>query len=78
MARPASSGAAPTRPLVAHAIVTGLLPRETIPAELLAVPQPIMAVYEREQEAESDLDGLTACPCCSMTSRGLPPGAGRG
>lgn len=35
--------------LVAHAIVTGLLPRETIPAELLTALQPIIAFYEREQ-----------------------------
>jgi hypothetical protein len=39
--------------LVAHAIVTDLLPRETIPAEsLLEALQPILAFYEREQEAE--------------------------
>ncbi len=43
--------------LVAHAIVTDLLPRETIPAELLEALQPIIAFYEREgtepeQEAE--------------------------
>lgn len=38
--------------LIAHAIVTGLLPRETIPAELLEALQPILAFYEREQEAE--------------------------
>ncbi len=37
--------------LVAHAIVTGLLPRETIPAELLAALQPTMAFYEREHGA---------------------------
>ena len=37
---------------VAHAIVTGLLPRETIPAELLAALQPIIVFYEREQAAE--------------------------
>jgi|HigsolmetaAR202D_1030399.scaffolds.fasta_scaffold37439_2 hypothetical protein len=36
--------------LVAHAIVTDLLPRETIPAELLEALQPIMAFYEYEQE----------------------------
>lgn len=35
--------------LVAHAIVTGLLPRETIPAELLAALEPIIAFYEAEQ-----------------------------
>ena len=35
--------------LVAHAIVTGLLPCETIPAELLAALQPILAFYERER-----------------------------
>jgi hypothetical protein len=33
------------------AIVTGLLPRETIPAELLAALQPILAFYERKQAA---------------------------
>ncbi|NJO82131.1 MAG: hypothetical protein HC828_04540 [Blastochloris sp.] len=43
--------------LVAHAIVTGLLPRETIPAELLEALGPILAFYKRdqaepEQEAE--------------------------
>jgi hypothetical protein len=38
--------------LIAHAIVTGLLPRETIPAALLEALQPILAFYEREQEAE--------------------------
>jgi hypothetical protein len=38
--------------LVAHAIVTGLLPRETIPADRLEALQPIMAFYERKQEAE--------------------------
>jgi hypothetical protein len=43
--------------LVAHAIVTDLLLRETIPAELLAALQPILACYEyegteREQDAE--------------------------
>jgi len=38
--------------LVAHAIVTGLLSRETILAELLEALQPILAFYEREQEAE--------------------------
>lgn len=37
--------------LVAHAIVTGLLPRESIPAELLEAIQPILAFYEREQAA---------------------------
>jgi hypothetical protein len=37
--------------LVAIAIVTGLLPRETIPAELLAALEPSMAFYEREQAA---------------------------
>jgi hypothetical protein len=37
--------------LVAHAIVTGLLPRETIPAELLEALQPRMDFYEREQAA---------------------------
>lgn len=36
--------------LVAHAIVTGLLPRETIPAELEAL-QPSMDFYERQQAA---------------------------
>jgi hypothetical protein len=35
--------------LVAHAIVTGLLPRETIPAELLEALQPSMHFYERQQ-----------------------------
>jgi hypothetical protein len=37
--------------LVAHAIVTGLLPRETIPAELLEALQPILAFYKDEQAA---------------------------
>jgi hypothetical protein len=32
--------------LVAHAIVTGLLPRETIPAELLEALQPSINFYE--------------------------------
>jgi hypothetical protein len=41
--------------LVAHAIVTGLLPRETVPAELLEALEPIIAFYEREQ-AEPDRD----------------------
>ncbi len=36
--------------LVAHAIVTGLLPREIIPAELLEALQPILAVYSTEQD----------------------------
>jgi hypothetical protein len=41
--------------LVAHAIASGLLPRETIPAELLAALQPILAFYEREgSEREQD------------------------
>jgi hypothetical protein len=35
--------------LVAHASVTGLLPRESIPAELLEALQPILAFYERER-----------------------------
>lgn len=35
--------------LVAHAIVTSLLPRETIPAELLEALQPMLAFYERVQ-----------------------------
>jgi hypothetical protein len=35
--------------LVAHAIVTGLLPREIIPAELLEALQPILAFYEHER-----------------------------
>jgi hypothetical protein len=35
--------------LVAHAIVTGLLPREIIPAELLEAPQPIIAFYHRDR-----------------------------
>src|SRR5262245_6410459 len=35
--------------LVAHAIVTGLLPRETVPAELLEALEPIIAFYERER-----------------------------
>ncbi len=34
--------------LVAHAIVTGLLPRDSIPVELLEALQPIIAFYERE------------------------------
>jgi len=38
--------------LVGHAIVTGLLPRETIPGELLEALQPILAFYERERETE--------------------------
>ena len=38
--------------LVAHAIVTGLLPRETIPAELLEALQPTIAFYERKLVAE--------------------------
>jgi hypothetical protein len=37
--------------LVAHAILTGLLPRETIPAELLEALQPSMDFYERQQAA---------------------------
>lgn len=37
--------------LVAHAIMTGLLPRDTIPAELLEALQPILAFYKDEQEA---------------------------
>ena len=37
--------------LVAQAIVTGLLPRETIPAELLEALQPSMDFYERQQAA---------------------------
>jgi hypothetical protein len=41
---------------VAHAIVTGLLPRDTIPAELLEALQPIIAFYEHEQ-AEPEQDG---------------------
>lgn len=41
--------------LVAHTIVTGLLPRETIPPELLAALQPILAFYEGERtEPEQD------------------------
>lgn len=39
--------------LVAHAIVTGLLPRERIPAELLEALQPILGFYEREQAASA-------------------------
>lgn len=35
--------------LVAHAIASGLLPRESIPAELLAALQPILAFYERKR-----------------------------
>lgn len=35
--------------LIARAIVTGLLPRERIPAELLEALQPILAFYERER-----------------------------
>src|SRR5262245_30099193 len=34
---------------VAHAITTGLLPRDTIPAELLEALQPIIGFYERVQ-----------------------------
>jgi hypothetical protein len=37
--------------LVAHAIVTGLLPRETVPAELLEALQRSMNFYERQQAA---------------------------
>ena len=36
---------------VAHAILTGLLPRDTIPAELLEALKPIIAFYEREHAA---------------------------
>ncbi|GAB4126228.1 MAG: hypothetical protein OHK0050_38900 [Roseiflexaceae bacterium] len=36
--------------LVAHAIVTGRLPRETLPAELLEALQPILAFYSTEQD----------------------------
>ena len=36
---------------VAHAIATSLLPRDTIPAELLEALQPIIGFYEREQAA---------------------------
>jgi hypothetical protein len=36
--------------LVAHAIVTGLLPRETIPAELLEALQPLLDFYSPEQD----------------------------
>lgn len=35
--------------LVAHAIVTGLLPRETIPGALLEAIEPILAFYEHER-----------------------------
>jgi hypothetical protein len=35
--------------------VTGLLPRETVPVELLSALEPIIAFYEREQ-AEPDRD----------------------
>jgi len=34
---------------VAHAITTGLLPRDTIPTELLEALQPIIGFYECEQ-----------------------------
>jgi hypothetical protein len=34
---------------VAYAVVTGLLPRDTIPAELLEALQPMITFYEREQ-----------------------------
>jgi hypothetical protein len=37
--------------MVAQAIVTGLLPRETIPAELLEALQPSMNFYARQQAA---------------------------
>lgn len=36
---------------VAHAIVTGLLPRDELPGELLEAFQPIIAFYEREGAA---------------------------
>ena|SRR5215213_6544645 len=36
---------------VAHAIVTGLLPRDDLPAELLEALQPVIAFYGREQAA---------------------------
>ena len=44
--------------LVAQAIVTGLLPRETIPAELLEAIQPSMNFFARQQaraEQEAEL-----------------------
>jgi hypothetical protein len=40
---------------VAYAVVTGLLPRDELPAELLEVLEPIIAFYEHEQ-AEPDRD----------------------
>jgi hypothetical protein len=40
--------------LVAHAIVTGLLPRETIPAELLEALRPIIVFYQDEQSEERE------------------------
>ena len=40
--------------LVAQAIVTGLLPRETIPAELLEALQPSMNFYARRQAAPEE------------------------
>lgn len=39
--------------LVAHAIVTGLLPRDEVPAALLEALQPIITFYEQER-AEQD------------------------
>jgi hypothetical protein len=43
--------------LVAHAIVTGLLPREIIPAELLEALAPILAFYEHDQaEPEQEVE----------------------
>ena len=41
---------------VAHAITTGLLRRDTIPAELLEALQPIIDFYEREQAAPGQGD----------------------
>lgn len=37
--------------VIAHAIVTGLLPRETIPAELLEALQPSIKFYAHQQAA---------------------------
>jgi hypothetical protein len=41
--------------LVAHAIVTGLLPRETIPAELLEALRPVSVSYQNEQSSDATL-----------------------
>lgn len=39
---------------VAHAIVTGLLPRDELPSELLEALQSIIAFYERDGAAPSE------------------------